>query len=256
MKPGTGHTRPLFLAAGAAFLLTLLASAPASLLRPLIGGAGSVTGISGTLWQGSARAATFGTVRCSDFRWRLRPLSLLAGRLAASIEADIASGFVRGDVEISVTGRISVSELQLSGQVADLAPGMASLAGTALASAEIRELGWSKGWIDTAIGTVRLAGILLGVPGGPPAANARGNFMLEFDAPSVAADQPLVGDLSDESGPLEVDGSVELTAPANYQVNATLKAKPEAPEYLVRALPGFGPPTGDGGHSFSMAGSF
>lgn len=68
-------------------------------------------GIEGSVWRGSALEASAAGVYLRDLGWRAQPLSLLAGRLGYRIEASPISGFIQGDLAISLLGKVTAREL-------------------------------------------------------------------------------------------------------------------------------------------------
>jgi general secretion pathway protein N len=56
-----------------------------------------VSGLEGSIWSGSAAEASVAGLYLRDLAWRLRPLRLFTGKLAASIEASPASGFLEAE---------------------------------------------------------------------------------------------------------------------------------------------------------------
>ena len=74
----------------AAYVVFLLATAPAAKLLPLVQprlGGVQLAGVDGTLWSGSAAVAAANPVQLQDVQWRLRPLALLLGRAEVALEA-------------------------------------------------------------------------------------------------------------------------------------------------------------------------
>jgi len=90
-------TSPKLLAAlgGAVFVATLIANAPASLLvAPISSPAFSYASAEGTVWDGAVEGAVVNGTPMGDISFRVRPLALLTGRLAADI--DVRGGAVTG----------------------------------------------------------------------------------------------------------------------------------------------------------------
>ena len=69
----------------------------------------SVSGITGTVWQGHAQRAQANGLPINDVNWSLAFFPLLLGQ----INADIEAGNIRDTEQISVTGHISVSGQRL-----------------------------------------------------------------------------------------------------------------------------------------------
>ena len=59
----------------------------------------------------------------------------------------------------------------------------------------------------------------------------------------------------DTGGPIELSGTVVLTAPSNYDVNLRITARPTAPKQLNDSLQLLGPAERDGSRVFKLEGS-
>lgn len=240
----------IFLATGlVVFLLALVTQAPAALMAPVLRSAGLNAGsFAGSVWRGEARPVSAGSLRIERLRWQLRPAALLIGRLDSRIDAELAQGFVSGEVGLSLTGRLLLRELEGAGPLAAFAPGLAPGGEIAV---QLAEVVWHDDWPESAIGTVRLANLSLGIPG-----EGRGSYVARFDAADIPPGEPLSGELVDGGGPLEINGTLRLTPPRNYEITGTARARPGAPAELGQMLQMAGPVRADGSHEFSLAGSF
>lgn len=249
------ESKRLLLGAGAAsFLVFLVTGAPATLLGPVLGAAGmEASGLTGTVWAGEARAVQAGALGLDEVRWRTHPSRLLLGQLAADVAGNMPDGFLSGSVAVHANGDLVLRELQAATPLAGLVPGTAP---GSQASLQMAELGLADGWITTARGTVRLAGINLEIPGTQGNPGTTGSFEVSFDAPEVSPEAPLTGMLTDTGGPLEFAGTVVLTPPRNYELSGKARARPGAPSALVDGLRMAGPRDGEGRHEVSLAGSF
>ncbi len=248
--------RTLLFTGLAAFSLSLLLLIPATTVLPLLTKSGAITsGLSGTIWAGSARTLNAGPLRFDQLRWQVEPWRLLRGELGAHIEARLPDGFFSGHVSHSLGGRLVIRDIEAAAPLQVLSPGMASLTGNSQLSIRMQQIAWLDGWVETAIGTVQLSQVVLPIPvlaGRTPP----GNYVLSFDSESLAAGTLLSGKVADGGGPLEISGVLNLTPPRNYELSATVKARDTAPPELVNILKSAGPRAPDGGREFSLAGSF
>jgi hypothetical protein len=248
---------PRFLASlgFAALLVFLVALMPARIVLS-IGGldGGAAVGVTGTPWHGAARRVTVGPVILRDLQWRLEPLGLLRGRIAARIQAKVPDGFVDASIARGFGGRLFVADAELAVPLQLLAPQAVSLGPGGAVSAQIERAEWRGGRIRSVEGRLGLAGVRLPVP--QMANVAPGTYVIQFDAPELADDAVLTGELRDEGGALEVRGTVRLPSPGNWEATGVAKARPDAPPELKDALRMLGPATPEGGHEFSVAGSF
>jgi hypothetical protein len=58
-----------------------------------------------------------------------------------------------------------------------------------------------------------------------------------------------------DDAPLDVAGTIRLTTSRNYEVNAQVATRANAPASIVKALQYLGPPDAQGKRAFSFAGS-
>lgn len=250
------RNRILVLAGVLVFVVVLVTTAPARLAAPALQAAGaSARGLDGTLWSGQARSLTLMGLRLDQPSWRLQPLRLLRGEVAASTEAVLPGGFVRGEVFWQAGGMAGARGLEGAAPLAWLVPGTASLAGNSQLSLRVTSLEIKDGWIRTAVGTLDLGQVTLPLPtlrGKLPP----GGYSVSFDARDLDGQQPVVGVLRDLGGPLEVTGQLQLRPPRDYELAGQVKPRPDTPADLTGALRTLGPRTPEGGYGFSLAGSF
>ncbi len=238
----------------AALLVSLVALLPARLLVGVLGlPAGTASGVSGTVWNGTVQRLSVGGVTLGPVNWKARPFRLLAGQASADVEAMLPDGFVNGTVALGMGGTVAISDLEAAAPLSWLAPAAGAAGGQV--AARFDKLALRGGRVETAIGTLNVAGVVLPVPTagrqlGP------GTYSVTFDAEGLDSEAPLTGALSDAGGPLEITGTVTFTPPRSYELTGKAKPRPEAPPELRNALQMLGPATPDGAHDLSVAGSF
>lgn len=257
-KPVEGSRRIRLLAGigVVALLASLLMLVPARVAWRWAGlPPGIASGITGTIWHGEIRHLAFqgGRLMMGPVRWQVKPSRLLLGTVAAGVRAELPDGFLTTDIGLSITGTLTLSNLEAAAPMAWLAPGVAD-PGSQLA-ARFDRLVLAKGWIATAVGTLKMAGVILPVATGS-APMRPGSYTLTFAAHDVPAGQPLEGELKDDGGPLELSGTVKLSPSRSYEIRGTAKARPNAPPEVGNALTMLGPALPDGAHAVSLAGTF
>ncbi|MFZ5617124.1 MAG: type II secretion system protein N [Pseudomonadota bacterium] len=101
-SPFSRDNRPLWIAGGAAFLLSAVANAPASLAAaiatansPLL----TIGGAKGSIWRGEWSRVVYNRILIGDIEYRLEPAGLLAGRIVA--DASSSNGALAGKARIS-----------------------------------------------------------------------------------------------------------------------------------------------------------
>jgi general secretion pathway protein N len=244
----------LFIGVGfAAFILFTLTSIPAGVVTNQLPDTIRVSGVSGSLWNGTARSINITDWQLHDVHWDLNPAALLAGRLAAHISADVAGGKINTDASISLFGVISVSSLDAAGPIVPLAAQMKIPVSGGRYKIELAALDIAEDWPTSLIGFVKVIDVPLNIMGG--GGGETGNFAVTFDTETVPEDGRLSGTLSDDGGPVEVGGVIMLTPPGNYEVQAKVKARQNAPKDIAQALTLMGPVGSDGKRELSIAGT-
>jgi hypothetical protein len=237
-----------------ALLVSLVTLLPARVAVSVLGlPAGAAAGLSGTVWNGAAERLALGDMTLGPVRWKTRPARLLTGQVAADVEATLPDGFVNGTIALAVGGKIAISNLEAAAPLSWLAPAAGASGGQV--AARFDKLDLIAGRVETAMGTLKVAGVVLPIPTagrqlGP------GTYSVAFDAVALGPEEPLAGLLSDGGGPLEIGGTVIFTPPRSYELKGKARPRPEAPPELRNALQMLGPATPDGAHELSVAGSF
>jgi len=236
------------------FLLFVLINIPARIVGSLAPEAlVSISGASGTIWNGSAQLIQVEGIQLREASWTLQALPLLIGRASMDFDAKWSNGFVRGGLSAGLGGSISLREIEAAGSLTPILQRM-NLPATSgeltvnLVAAEIDDL-----WPTQLVGSLRVGRVplnMIGVSGG-----ITGNYALDFDVEEVGDDGIIPGVLSDGGGPLEILGELRLSPPANYSIEARIKARADAPAQLAQGLMLAGPRLPDGSHEFQMTGS-
>ena len=236
------------------FLFFVLIGVPARVIGSLLpDDTVVVMGTSGTLWNGSAQSVQVAGIQLREVKWDLHALPLLIGRVSLTLDAKWSNGFVRGDVAAGLGGSLSLSDVEVTGSLAPILGRMNLPAAGGEISLDLQLAELEDLWPTQLIGTLRVGRVplsMIGVSGG-----VMGNYTLKFDVTEVGADGAIPGVLQDGGGPLEILGELRLTPPANYTIEARIKARPDAPAELVQGLALAGPKLPDGSHSFEMTGS-
>ena len=247
--------RNLLIATGVGcFLAFVVATVPARIMADLVpADVATLSDTSGTLWNGSAQAVTVGGLQLTEVNWDLHVLSLLLGRLSLTLDAKWADGFVQGDAAVGLTGSIRLRDVRLTGPLAPITQQMNLGNSGGELAVDIVALDIVDEWPTQIVGDVRVGRVplnMIGVAGG-----VSGNYQLEFDVEDVPEGGAIPGVVKDAGGPLEILGELRLTPPRNYNIQARIKARPEAPPDLATGLSLVGPKLPDGSHEFQMSGS-
>jgi general secretion pathway protein N len=205
-----------------------------------------VSGLQGSLWSGSAAEASVAGLYFRDLAWRLRPLGLFGGKLAASIEASPSSGFLEADVALGFGGVVSLSDINASlplGAFATIAR-MPGLSGNA--SIQFEALRIKDGLPIEAAGTLAVADLVAPMVDPSPIGGYRAEFFTNEGA--------VVASVEDVNGVFDLAGSLTISADRNYQFIGKVAANDDTSEKLQRQLRFLGSPNERGQHDIRLEG--
>ncbi len=203
-------------------------------------------GINGTLWLGSARHMTAEGIYFGKLRWRMKPLRLLAGKLAYRIEASPVSGFIESELAIGFSGDLFLTDLTASLQldVLQQATGIRGIRGDA--SVRFEQLRLSNGLPVSARGTLDVSGLLLPLVALTPIGGYHAEFFTQPDG--------VVASIEDTDGVVDLAGSLKISSDRNYQFLGQLAAKPETPQQIVQQMRFLGSPNERGQYELRLEG--
>lgn len=205
-----------------------------------------LSSLEGTVWSGSAAEVSAAGLYLRDLNWRLRPLYLLTGRVAASIEARPSSGFLEADIAAGLGGEVALANVNASLPLRDFATlvRMPGLAGNA--SVQFDELRIRDGLPVAADGTLAVADLVAPMvdPG------SIGGYRAEF----FTDDNAVVASIEDVDGVFDLAGSLTLSANRNYQFIGKVAATDGTSEKLRRQLRFLGSPNDRGQHDIRLEG--
>ena len=208
----------------------------------------ALTGVEGTLWNGSAVLGAIAGIPVSELTWDLKPTSLLLGRLGADVSTRIADGFVEGSV-MAGGERVVLTELRGTMRLSSFAS-LLPLGGVdGLVTWQMDRLELTEQWPVRAIGRLRISR-LSAVPFG---VDNLGDYQLDFADP--AAGDGIAGVLKDTGGPLTVSGGISLAPNRSYSINGKVTARQGASRALINGLNLLGSPSADGSRDFGFSGS-
>lgn len=210
-----------------------------------------LAGVSGTLFHGSATQARLGGVHVGELRWRWLPGALLGAGLGLKLDSGGEVPF-SADVVIrplgyriaDLTGRIPVQRL---GALQERLPLPAPLEGAV--ALEAVSLSGDDAYPTQASGTVRVLGLRLAAP----LDIDLGDFEAQL---SSAEDAGMAARVRDRGGPLDLQGRLDLAADGGWRMQASIGARPDAPESIGQALGFVGPAGPDGRRRMDLSGRF
>ena len=236
------------LLAAVAFAAILLARMPAAWLVPAGGPRASCASVEGTLWSGACSGLRVQGTPVGEVSWRLQPVRLLAGKLAAQVAIARGANTAAAEVELGfgerVTLRHVLADVALDPAVIPDLP--ASLHGRAHADLALAVI--EHGVITHLEGRIEAHDLedRTGMP------TPLGSYVLTFPGGSG---EP-TGKLRDLAGPLAVEGTLRLTRQGGYELEGFVAPRSGAAPEIVDSIRFLGPPDAAGRRSFSIVGTF
>ncbi|MEP7312104.1 MAG: type II secretion system protein N [Pseudomonadota bacterium] len=245
----------LGLIAVAGFAAVLLIRLPLSWATHLLPRSVSCEEPSGSLWNGQCRSlrlqrsATAPPLLLGATHWRLRPLALLRAQLAANVQVQREGAQAEALVVLGLGGSIVLRGLQAQAPLdPTLMPGVpANWRG--LLQVRDGNLRWRNGELQALAGVVTARDLTAQ----GPRATQYGSYELSF-TPAVGGPELPPGQLRDLGGPLQVDGTVQLTPAMAWELNGHVLARADADAQLARELQYLGSPDAQGRRAFSARG--
>jgi general secretion pathway protein N len=205
-----------------------------------------VSGISGSVWQGTANEALVGGIYLRDIDWQFQPLRLFSGKLGYSVQTKLTSGFVEGDFGIGfagvVTGKNISAALPLQALQSPL--GIAGLQGKL--SAQFSELEIDNNLPVVANGVVTISDLIVPLV----QRDSLGGFKAEF----FTQETGVVASVEDVEAVLEVAGSLTLSADRSYQFLAQLSPNASTPAPVRQQMQFLGSADDRGQHELRLEG--
>lgn len=219
-----------FIVAGLfAFLLVLVVTFPARVAYQLFVPAEvQLSGISGSIWNGQAKEGIAGGAYLRNLGWKFQPASIMRGKLAYLTSADPGAGAMHAIVAVSMDGTLSLADLYGSVPL--------DLVHQAFQQSGIR-------------GDMTLRFDSLSIKDGLPV-DANGSITVtDFHAPVLSAseigdfradfttsDNGITGTVQDESGVLDVEGTIKLLADRSYVFLGQVAPTAQTPQSITNQL--------------------
>jgi|GEM_PF-1166403 len=249
------HKTRLLLVGGIAFLVFLPALAPAYLVMLAVPGDNvGITGIGGSIWNGSAERVSIDGFTLNATRWKLKPAALLSGGLELHVVTSWAGGEFEGDLRAGITGALGISNASIFGSLDELSSGMPlSVAGQM--SLVIEKATLADNWPTTLLAELNVRGLTAPQPGSDTAALV-GDYSVIFSNESVSEENPLVGTVIDTGGPLDLDGTITLLPPNQYLLDVKITPETSAAPALTQGLQFMAPADNSGVHNLKLNSNF
>jgi hypothetical protein len=194
----------------------------------------SLAVVEGTIWHGTAAYGAVAGIEFSDVEWWLHPAALLRGRLSVTAETDLATGFARTNLTAS-GNRLLLTAVRASTDLRTFRDLLAFGEVRGEVNVALESLELVDGWPVAAIGEIQVAD--LSVPPLIPMNGITTIALGNYRARLTVGDEPgIVALLSDQGGPLELTGRVDLRIDRTYLFDSLIKPRADAPAALVQGL--------------------
>lgn len=241
------NSKRLILAGIITFVIGLIISFPARVAYQWFAPAElRLSGISGSIWRGTATEGSAGGVYLTDIDWSFRPLGLLTGKLEFASSSNLASGFIDANIAVGVTGSLTLSDVSGAltlDSLADMLP-LSGIEGDI--SLQIEELVVENGLPVEVTGTLKIANLVSRYLAPTPLGDYQAEFETEADGISGSVDAI--------SGVLDLIGTISLSPDRNYKFAGKVAARSDAPVGIARQLQLLGSPDAQGRRDFRIEG--
>ena len=188
----------------------------------------SLSGISGSIWSGSAAEGLAGGAYIRDITWRLRPADLLTGKLAFSTTSRPASGSMETDVAVGIDGSLTLSNLEGSVPLDLVHPAFQRAGISGDLSMQFEKLVLRNGLPVDVSGNVTVKNMYA------PALSA--GTLGDYRAQLVTNEGAVSGTVEDLSGVLDVIGTIAISPDRSYSLVGDVAAQPGAPPSIEQQL--------------------
>lgn len=205
-----------------------------------------LSGITGSVWSGSAAEAKAGGAYIRNITWQFSPASLFTGKLGFKTTSRPASGRMQVVVALSAGGNVTLSDLRGNLPLDLLHPALQQAGIRGDLSLDFDTVVLSNGVPVAADGIVTLSDFF--VP--DLSASQLGDYRAEFQT----NDENVVGSVEDVSGVLDVAGKINLRRNRSYSFVGLVAPTPMTPPSVVNQLRYLGSPNERGQHEFRFEG--
>ena len=208
----------------------------------------AMSGIHGTIWNGSAREFSTSGVYLRDLTWRMRPLQLFTGKVVYDISGSPVSGFFESEVTLSLGGTVVLTNLSAAVPLSmfERASKVAGLRGNA--SLQFERLELVKGRARAMDGTFEVANLVVPML----AQSSLGGYRAEF----FTQNNGIVASVEDTGGVVDLAGSLQIGSDKTYKFDGLVAPQSNTPDELRQQLRYLGPVNERGQYSLPLEGSY
>jgi general secretion pathway protein N len=242
--------RGLILAGIVAALVTVVVLFPARVAYkfaspPLV----AMSGLSGTIWNGTAREFSTHGIYLRNLEWHLRPLSLFSGLAAFTVSGEPANGFFDSEVAVNFSGStVTLRNLSAALPLAMFANavGVPGLRGSV--SLQVERLELVEGRAVALDGSMDIGNVVVPLLGRGPLGGYRADFFTQNDR--------IVASVEDTDGVVDLAGSLQLNPDKTYSFRGLVMAKPNTPDNLRQRIEYLPKTDRPGQHELRLDGSY
>lgn len=210
----------------------------------------TIGSVSGTLWNAQLREVSYRNIHAPRIDWSLQFWPLLLGTISADVDAELAHGFARFELNAGMGGNeIDLSDVQVATTLDTLATFYPAIpAGTANGDLTIKlnSLRFENGKPVYIEGHAGLSNLTSTWTGARPLGS--------YDAQISTQENVIQALITDIDGPVKLAATATLTPQGAWQVSGDIAARDSTDETLQQAMRFLGPADASGMHQFSFSG--
>lgn len=207
----------------------------------------ALSGISGSVWNGSAVEGLAAGAYVQDLTWRLKPASIFSGQLKFATSSKPAAGTLIADVAISLDGSLTLSGVNGNIPLDLIHPAFQQNRISGDVNLNFSRVVMKDGLPVDIDGNVTVTNFFV-----PELSSAR---LGDYTALVLKTDDGITATIDDTSGVLDVSATVTLSPDNNYQVLGEVAPRPDAPPSITQQLQLLGSPDARGFRPFRFEGS-
>ena len=205
-----------------------------------------LSGISGSIWNGSAAEGIAGGAYVQNISWQFNPVSLLTGTLGFKTRSNPGSGSMIAEVAVSPAGNLTLSNLAGNLPLDLVHPAFQQSGIRGDITLQFETVVISDGIPILAEGSVTVTDFFV-----PDLSSSR---IGDFRAEVRTDDGKITGSVEDLSGVLDVTGTISLRQDGYYSFIGQVAATPMTPPSIVDQLRFLGSANQRGQHEFRFEG--
>lgn len=208
----------------------------------------SLSGVTGTVWSGSAGNATINGVTLGKLEWEMHFIPLLIGKTSFDIRFKSLETQGRGAIASSFGGNLYAHNFEFRAPLGVFAPLMYGIPVSfeGQLTGRIEDLKLEKGTRLNAKGRIVVSNTASVVPQRVEI----GDMLIKVDPDDTGTRI----NLTDQGGPLQLQGNINVTGTGQYNVNMTLATRQSASKPLVQSLRFLGRADASGNYYFRKKG--